>query len=305
MTTSTRQVRRAATAARPKSAARPKTTARPRTTGRPPHRVLPWWLLGAVALAVAAAITGLSLLADGGSARQANAPSPTAVIATIDGQTIPVREFSLYLAQERSATFTHFQNTFGAQDGPRFWTTSYGGSTPTDYIKKQALADVTRTTVQQQLAHHYGLLADPSYGAFLFNWTKENQRRQQAVAAHQVIYGPVQYTEANYFDYVLNSLTFSLEKKLADAHVITTDDKALRAYYLAHKSDFRQAKKSGAVSLTSPNGSTPVTTPPFTQVRKQVKQAYLDDRYKARVTQLVRSARVTVARRTFQAVTVN
>ncbi|MFE2426797.1 hypothetical protein ACFXJ5_08585 [Streptomyces sp. NPDC059373] len=305
MTTSTRQVRKAATAARPKTATRPKTTARPRTTARPPRRVLPWWLLGAVALAVAAAITGLSLLADSGAPRQATAPSPAAVIATIDGQTIPVREFSLYLAQERSATFTHFQNTFGAQDGPHFWTTSYGGRTPTDYIKKQALADVTRTTVQQRLAHRYGLLADPGYAAFLFNWTKENQRRQQAVASHQVIYGPVQYTEANYLGYVLNSLTFSLEKKLADAHVITTDDKALRSYYLAHKSDFRQAKKSGAVSLTSPNGRTPITTPPFTQVRKQVQQAYLDDRYKAMVKQLVRSARVTVARRTFQAVTVN
>ncbi|WP_405976366.1 hypothetical protein OG496_54125 [Streptomyces sp. NBC_00988] len=300
MTTSTRQARRTATATRPK------TTARPRTT---PRRVLPWWLLAAVALAVAAAITGLSLLTDGGARRQATAPtpspSPTAVIATIDGQTIPVREFALYLAQERSATFTHFQNTFGAQDGPHFWTTSYGGSTPTDYIKKQALADVTRTTVQQQLAHHYGLLADPSYATFLLNWTKENQRRQQAVAAHQVIYGPVQYTEANYFDYVLSNLTFDLEKKLADAHVITTDDKALRAYYTAHKSDFRRAKKSGAVSLTSPNGSTPITTPPFAQVRKQVKQAYLDDRYKAKVTQLVRSARVAVAHGTFQAVTVN
>lgn len=36
-----------------------------------------------------------------------------------------------------------------------------------------------------------------------------------------------------------------------------------------------------------------------------MKQAYLDDRYKAKVTQLVRSARVAVAHGTFQAVTVN
>ncbi|WP_030669387.1 hypothetical protein [Streptomyces cellulosae] len=272
---------------------------------RTQRRLLPRWLLAAVAVALVALITAVSFLARGSAPRQTAAPSPTTTIVTVDGQAVPAREFSLFLAQERAATFAHFQQKFGAADGPHFWTTSHSGQTPADYIKKRALADVTRATVQRGLAHGHGLLGDPSYAAFLRNWAAENTRRQKAVAAHQVIYGPVQYTEANYFTYVLNDLDFELAKKLSDTNVIKTPETALRAYYQAHKSDLRQGGHSSTSSLTEQQGRTAAaTTLTYAQARVQVRLAYVADRYQAMLNQLVRSARIRVVASVLDAVPV-
>ncbi|MEU1191263.1 hypothetical protein [Streptomyces sp. NPDC005859] len=273
----------------------------PRTRQHP----LPWWLLSSIAVALVALITAVSFLASRSAPRQTAAPSPTTKIVTIDGQTVPAREFSLFLAQERAATFAHFQQQYGAADGPHFWTTSHGGQTPAEYIKKRALADVTRATVQLGLAHRHGLLGDPSYEAFLRDWAAENARRQKAVAAHQVIYGPVQYTESNYFAYVLNDLDFELAKKLSDTEVIKTPETALRAYYQAHRSDLEQGGHSSTSSLTVRQGRTAAAnTLTFAQARAQIRLAYISDRYQMMLDQLVRSAHVRVARTALDAVPV-
>jgi hypothetical protein len=156
------------------------------------------------------------------------------VAVTVDGQDIPVRELAPYLAQERAATFTHFRQKFGADHGPDFWTTEHGGQTPAACLRERALADVTRVAVELNLAHRQGVLADSGYDAFLHNWQTENARRRTAVAAHQVIYGPVQYTESNYFTYVLNNLAAALRERLTDTRAITTPDSALRSQFTAH-----------------------------------------------------------------------
>jgi hypothetical protein len=251
---------------------------------------VPLWLIAVAAVVAVAAVTAAVLLPGtrpGRPPAPAAAPAPpvTAVVATIDGQDIPVRELALYLAQERAATFTHFRQKFGADDGPHFWTTPHDGQTPAAYLRERALADVTRATVELDLAHRQGLVADSGYDAFLHNWQTENARRRKAVAAHQVIYGPVQYTESNYFTYVLSNLAAALRDRLTDTRAITTPDTALRSYFAAHPGDF-------------PHQS-------FTTARDEVRQAYVLDRYQAMIGRLTESARVRVHHAVFDTVPVN
>ncbi|MFJ9896713.1 hypothetical protein ACIQPR_25630 [Streptomyces sp. NPDC091280] len=279
---------------------RPATRPRPAPT-RPGRRLLPWRLLAASALALAALVTAVSLLtAARDTPRPAPAPALTATVATIDGQAVPVRELNLYLAQERAATFSHFQQKYGAADGPAFWTTSHNGQTPAAYLKKHALADVTEATVRLRLAQRYGLLADSSYAAFLAGWRSENARREKAVAAHQVIYGPVQYTEPNYFTYILGNIDFDLAEKLSRTGVIKTPDSALRAYYTAHKSEFQLGHHTSSTTR-----GTGVRTLTFAEARKQVAQAYVSDQYQAMLADLVRTAKVKVAASVLAAVPVD
>ncbi|MFF7640905.1 hypothetical protein [Streptomyces canus] len=117
-------------------------------------------------------------------------------------------------------------------------------------------------------------MADAGYDAFLRNWQTENARRRTAVAAHQVIYGPVQYSESNYFTYVLSNLAADLRDRLTKTRIITTPDSALRSYFTAHRGDF-------------PHQS-------FAAAREQVRQAYVLDRYQAVIGHLTSSAHVRV-----------
>ncbi|MFI7497649.1 hypothetical protein ACIBVL_03890 [Streptomyces sp. NPDC049687] len=259
---------------------------RPRGSRGGPRRSVPLWPIPVTALVAAAAVTAAVLLPGMRQSRPPTPPAPpaTAVVATIDGQDIPVRELALYLAQERAATFTHFRQKFGAEDGPRFWTTEHDGQTPAAYLRERALSDVTRAAVELDLAHRQGLVADSGYDAFLRNWRTENARRRKAVAAHQVIYGPVQYTESNYFTYVLSNLAAALRDRLTDTRAITTSDSALRSYFTAHRGDF-------------PHQS-------FATAQEEVRQAYVLARYRALIEHLAGSAHVRVHHRVFDAVPV-
>ena len=264
MTTSVRQRRRPAAVPPPRAV---------------PRITLPRWTAVVAVLGALLAIT-VGLLTDHRTARATAPPPPTAVAARVDGQGVPVREFVLYMAQERAATFTYFQNRYGAGDGPHFWTTPHDGTTPADYLRTRALADVTRATVLQRLAHRYGLLSDPTYAGFLRDWAGENDRRRAALAAHKVIYGPVQYTEANYLTYMLNDLSFRLEQKLTSTGLLKAAEGQIRHYYDTHRSALLQGAHAGS----------PVTTPPFSQIRSQVRKMYLDDSYQALVKRAVESA---------------
>ncbi|MET7652730.1 MULTISPECIES: hypothetical protein [unclassified Streptomyces] len=264
-----------------------------------PRRTVPGWAVAVAGVLGALVIAATALLAGGqrhtDTTPVALPPPPTATVAEINGRQIPVREFALYLAQGRAATFAHFAKTYGVGDGPRFWTTPHGGTTPAAYLKQHALAEAAQGTVVLALAHQHHLIADPGYDAFLATWTAENTRRRQAVAAHQVIYGPVQYTEANYFTYVLHNLDAGLEQVLAKDGTIPTPDSALRAYYRDHLDTFRQQEdRKGAI-----------ITPPFGEVAAQVRQSYVHDRYEAMTDRLARAARTTVARAVYDSVPVN
>jgi hypothetical protein len=88
---------------------------------------------------------------------------------------------------------------------------------------------------------------------FLRDWTAENNRRRSALAAHRVIYEPVQYTEPNYLTYVLKDLAFELEQKLSSTGVLKAADGALRHYYDTHKSAFRQGAHAGSPVTPHPS----------------------------------------------------
>ena len=258
-------------------------------------------LLIVVPIAVAAANRGASAPAVPSSKPVAL----TAVVATVNGLDIPARELLSFVAQERAATFAYYQQHYGVGDSPLFWTIPHGGQTPQDYIKQAALADITRITVQQLLAHGYGLLPDPCYGAFVQAWLQENARRQQAIARHQVIYGPVQYSEANYFTYLVSNMVLQLERELAQRDVIPTTDAVLYPYYLSRKNAFLQARPGEHISLTQSHAHVTLVTPPFSQIRNEVEHAYVDNQYAALVDRLVRSARVVLEQAVYNAITVS
>lgn len=146
-------------------------------------------------------------------------------VATVDGIAIPMRELQIFLDKERAATLARYPSSPATGDGERFWSRPVNGVSPADYLMRAALADVATTTVQLQLAAKYQLITDPGYGAFLAAFHAENERRAQAVAKHQVVYGPVKYTEANYLEYLIAQHAYDLEPRLeADGTLPVTHD---------------------------------------------------------------------------------
>ena len=190
-----------------------------------------------VALLAALAVGLLGFLHSHPSSAQA-APAPTSAVArlgadeqvaTVNGISIPMREFQTFLDKERAATLARYPSGSSAGDGEPFWNRPVDGVTPAGYLTRTALADVVTTTVELQLAAKYKLIADPSYHSFLAAFQAENERRARAIAQRQVVYGPMKYAEANYLDYVTGEYAYELESQLVGDGTLPATDNAQNA----------------------------------------------------------------------------
>ncbi|MEV6512356.1 hypothetical protein [Streptomyces sp. NPDC051642] len=242
-------------------------------------------LLGPVPLVVASVAMAAAIAVAAVWSRPAHSPARSTpgqavsqgsmtTVATIDGQAVPVRELALFLAQERAATFAYFHERFGAGDHPGFWTTAYGARTPRDYLKSRALKDVTRVTVEQQLARRHSLVTDTRYAAFRQSLAEENARRRDALARHQPVYGPTRYREADYFTYVTSRIGSQLEDTLVEHGDIPVTGTLLRRFYGTHRADYGQSS--------------------FDEVTAEVRQDYTHAAYQSLIDRRADAATVVV-----------
>lgn len=261
----------------------------------PPPRRHPRIVAGAAALAVVALLSALAVGIAGfvpshalqASPAQATAPPATAFptlepdrqVATVDGVAVPMRELQIFLAKDRAAILAHYQSNPSAGRGDAFWTRPVDGETPAARLTDAALADVARTTVQLELAAQHRLIADASYSTFLAAFGAENDRRRAAAANHQVVYGPVQYSEANYLDYLTGQYAYDLEPRLETDGTLPVTDAGVAAYFRANASQF-----------ASPDGTPADLTQPT--VQSQVRRAFLDAQYQQLIQRLAQQAPV-------------
>jgi len=161
-------------------------------------------------------------------------------VVRINGTPVAKGEFLILLSQQRAAVFNYFRDKYGTQDHPTFWTTSYGGEIPAEKAKELALKEIVRIKTQQQLAQQHGILVDTSYAAFSSKLQQENQRRKQMVDQGQVIYGPIQYDEAGYYDYLISNMIIDLKEQLVNNNVIIFTDTSLQSFYELNKERYRK-----------------------------------------------------------------
>lgn len=151
-------------------------------------------------------------------------------VASINGEQVEKEEFKLFLNKNRSLIYNKFHKTNGAEYSRNFWTTDFDGTTPEKELKQAVLQEIIKIKVQQHLAKQNGLLQDTRYSAFLAGLKRENSKRKDIMGKNGVIYGPQQYDEPGYYDYVFSNMVISLQDKLSqDKFAIS--DKKLREYF--------------------------------------------------------------------------
>ena len=150
-------------------------------------------------------------------------------VATVNGEPVSVKEFGYMMDLRKSHIYKYSENIEGVDESGRLQDNN--GESYGNRIKREAIDDAVRTKVQQILARQKGVIDDISYGTFLKNLRKENLRRERAVENNtEVIYGPIQYREWSYFDYLFENMLKSVKEKLVEKEIIFTQDE-LKDYY--------------------------------------------------------------------------
>jgi len=136
------------------------------------------------------------------------------VMATVDGEPICVREFNLVSQKYKALVIQEFRKKYKLNYDAGFWCNESVGESPAENLKRRTLKTLISIKVQQLQAKKMGIISDLSYHRFLNTLAQENQRRLIAKSNNRVIFGPVQYSEEVYYDYVFSNVVIQLKSKL-------------------------------------------------------------------------------------------
>lgn len=177
--------------------------------------------------------------------------SENTVVATVNEEPITFNEFKNSLSKNRALIYGYFKGTYDADDSKDFWTTSYSGEVPLDKIKEDALKDCVEIRVKLIMAKELGLVEDISYQKFYKDFIAENKRRKTAYENNEVIYGPIEYGESEYYG-IVNSSIFG---KLEEAYIKnkTFSDELIKNYYDENREElFKSPDEMRAIKVYVP-----------------------------------------------------
>jgi len=157
-------------------------------------------------------------------------------IATVNGVPISIVEYNRAIRLNKSQVIHYFQEAYHAKQTASFWTTAFQGEIPAEMLKKKALEDSVRIKVRQLLAQERGVLQEVNYQGLLQQMQQENQRRKEAISNNQVVYGPAQYDEDTYFEYIMSNATLAVKRQMQQS-VLQQDESLPKQFYEQHKAE--------------------------------------------------------------------
>ncbi|WP_152394744.1 hypothetical protein [Paenibacillus guangzhouensis] len=178
------------------------------------------------------------------------------VVFTIDQAKVTEGEFELFLQNYKALTTSYFKRTYNADYDENFWNSTYNGENPLDYAKRKAMDDLKQVKIEQMLMQEQGIVSDISFAAFLKQFKKENEERQEKVRKGEPIYGPQQYGASEYYSYVQNMNRQRWMDSLTKEAMNTQSEKTLQSMYEEMKQEFFHQGYSYTYEKISLSGTT-------------------------------------------------
>jgi hypothetical protein len=197
-----------------------------RPAGR--SRVVLWIAAAAVAVLGAGGFLTFAVVTANAEAPIADRPAPDATVLTVDGVPVPFRELALYLDRDRSAIVAEYQSRGTDIASGGFWQTPVDGVTPARRLVDTARDDVVRLHTQLRIAADAHIEAPQTYDQLVRAWQNENARRANALDKGQPVYGPQQFSESDFIDYLLGNLAQQTQTELAAQGTLGGGDVAAR-----------------------------------------------------------------------------
>ena len=186
----------------------------------------------AMVLSLFAQSTSVATARDGSAGVEASADG---VVMTINELPVSSAEYKMVMQRRTAEVYVYFKQAQNRDDGPGYWIEDGAGETPLRKLRGLVKEELVRIKIIQGLAQKHGLLKDAGFTAFQENLKAENERRKQAVAANQVIYGPRQYRETAYYYILVGDLDHKLRAIVAKEPGQEVTEADITEYYEANK----------------------------------------------------------------------
>ena len=212
-------------------------------------------------------------------------------IGTACGLEITREELLLYVEEYRAEAAQYFAEQYGARVDNGFWTASFGGEIPSETVKKKALDALRLCKAEQKLMLEYGVIQDAGYTHFLQELSAENQRRATAVSHGDIIYGPEQYKERDYFLLLHEKRKNELLQAMEKAEPVTEAEK--RAFYERSKQEQSAFLMEDGICRD------------YEDVELLLEKKLVEQRYQKYLTQILTSAEINIDHGQYQKITID
>ncbi|MEQ4209359.1 hypothetical protein [Actinopolymorpha sp. B9G3] len=141
---------------------------------------------------------------------------PAGEDASIDGYTVTRDELLFHLRRLEPTVQNELRNEHRLQ-GAIDWTTPVGDGTALDQLTSRALDEIWRDKTTLILAEERGLGVAIDHEDFLAQLADENERRADALARGEVVYGVTAFSPEEYYSHRLTEITTALKERLSAA----------------------------------------------------------------------------------------
>jgi hypothetical protein len=167
----------------------------------------------------------------------------------INNHAVSPEEFRWFMEQERAGVIACFKTQHNLEYSRDYWNHEVAGTTPKAALQKRTVDRLVRETVEQILFQQLGLVLDIRYSTFLEQLEKYNQQREQEAKQGKVVYGPIRYTQLQFYGHWKATLRAQATEKLAQEQWPETEE-SLRKFYDDNRSLFRAPASSALEVVT-------------------------------------------------------
>lgn len=141
----------------------------------------------------------------------------TGDVASVDGHAVTRDELLFHMRRLAPTVQNELRGEYGLT-GAIDWTAPAGNRTALDRLASRALDEVRRDKTTLVLAREHGLAVSIDHQDFLAGLAEENDRRAEAIAKGETVYGVGEFSAEEYYSHQLSEITTALKLRLsADA----------------------------------------------------------------------------------------
>jgi len=203
------------------------------------------------------------------------------VLFTVRGEPVTAAEYLHVMSGLKSEVYSYFSGKYGPSVNQAFWSESFNGEVPSLLLKAKTLSTLKKIKTEQYLFKQYGIADDISYPCFIRELDAENERRRITKANNQPVYGPLQFDEKVYYDYLNSERRHKLRNILADSELKVSDNE-IREFY---------------------NENADYKTTPFEETRGQIRKQLTDMKYEKMIERMANEANLVMNTKAIEKVT--
>ena len=203
------------------------------------------------------------------------------VLLTVRGEPVTAAEYLHVMSGLRSEVYSYFSGKYGTQANQTFWSESFNGEIPSVLLKAKTLSKLKKIKTEQYLFKQNGIADDISYSCFIKELDAENERRRIAVENNLPVYGPLQFDEKVYYDYLNSERRYKLKNILADNELKVSEKEVLEFH--SENADYRNI--------------------PFEEAGRQIRNQLTDMKYERMIERLVNEVDMVVNEKAIERLT--